>query len=412
MGLKETKWKWGFVLLTKLYNPSKTPANLHPRFESPWHLLPFVSSKGWTISVLERATHAAVLVAVAGFFPVRASAQLAGELEVERKEGATTSRLELLNGGFYTFRAERTQTGGVHTDRLGVRLPGSLLSLVGYVSFFLEDRPEEFAYGTNFELGSGLIAVGGSVERDEDAFTGGYLKLRSADFEFGLGGGRTARDWIGHGALYAKGSGFSVAMGAVAGPGRNFQHLAGTWHPATRGAGPGAMFASERRNGNDWFVEALFTDRANFNYFASWGRYGLDQFPHEKTFEAVGDPMRYFRPPIMNQERTTGMGIVGGRYRVREGVGETTLEARVFPVRIFRRMAGEPAATDAGPEQQRYVRDRVLTSLMVGAFHDIGSGSATALAQLGLLPVLVYAEADLRGGDPYLLIQYRAGIPF
>ena len=362
---------------------------------------------GWTIFVLERAARTAIFLAVAGLLPVRASAQLAGELEVERKEGATTSRLELLNGGLYTLRAERTQTAGVHTDLVGVRLPGSLVSLTGYLSLFLEDRPDEFAYGTNFELGSGLIAVGGSVERDEDAFTGGYLKLRGADLEFGLGGGRTAQDWIGHGAVYAKGRSFSVALGGAAGPGRGFQHLAGTWHPATRGAGPGAMFAAERRNGDDWFVEAFITDRANFNHFASWGRYGLDQWPHEKTFEAVGDPMRYFRPPIMNQERTTGMGIVGGRYRVRDGVGETTLEARVFPVRIFRRMAGERGVAAARPEQQSYVRDRVLTSLMVGAFHDIGSGTATALAQLGLPPLLVYAEADLRGGDPYLLIQYR-----
>ena len=109
------------------------------------------------------------------------------------------------------------------------------------------------------------------------------------------------------------------------------------------------MFAAERRNGDDWFVEAFITDRANFNHFASWGRYGLDQWPHEKTFEAVGDPMRYFRPPIMNQERTTGMGIVGGRYRVRDGVGETTLEARVFPVRIFRRMAGERGVAGRAP---------------------------------------------------------------
>ena len=363
--------------------------------------------KGWTISVLERAARTAIFIAVAGLLPVRASAQLAGELEIERKEGATISRLELLNGGLYTLRAERTQTDGVHTDLVGVRIPGSLVSLTGYLSLFLENRPEEFAYGTNFELGSGLIAVGGSVERDEDAYTGGYLKLRGADFEVGLGGGRTAQDWIGHGAVYAKGNGFSVAMGGVAGRGRDFQHLAGTWHPATRGAGPGAIFASERRNGKDWFVEALITDRANFNHFASWGPYGLDQRPHEKTFEAVGDLMRYVRPPTMNQERTTGMGIVGGQYRVRDGVGETTLEARVFPVRIFRRLAGDPAVATARPEQQRYVRDRVLTSLMVGAFHDIGSGTATALAQIGLPPLLVYAEADLRGGDPYLLIRYR-----
>ena len=88
-------------------------------------------------------------------------------------------------------------------------------------------------------------------------------------------------------------------------------------------------------------------------------------------------------------------------------MGETTLEARVFPVRIFRRLAGEPTAAAARPEQQSYVRDRVLTSLMVGASHDIGSGTASALAQLGLPPLLVYAEADLRGDDPYLLIQYR-----
>jgi len=342
---------------------------------------------------------------------VRGSAQLAGELEVERKEGETTSRLELLNEGLYILRAERTQTDEAHTDLLGVRLPGSLLSLSGYLSLFLEDRPDKFAYGTNFELGSGLFAVGGSVERDEDTFTGGYLKLHGADIELGFGGGRATQDWIGHGAVYVKGTGFSVAMGGVAGPGRAFQHLAGTWHPVTRGAGPGAMFSSERRSGNDWSVEVLFADRANFNHFASWGRYGLDQWPHEKTFEAVGDPMRYFRPPIMNQERTTGMGIVGGRYQVRGGVGETTIDARVFPVRIFRRLAGEPAVAGGRTQQQRYVRDRVLTSLVVGAFHDVGSDTATTLAQLELPPILVYAEVDLRVDDPYLLIQYRVGIP-
>ena len=350
-----------------------------------------------------------VFVAAAGLLPSRGSAQLTGELEVERADGATTSRVELLNGGSYIVRAERTQADGVHTDRLGVQLPGSLLSLTGYLSLFLEDRAEQFTYGTNFELGRGLFAVGGSVERAEDAFTGGYLKLRGADLEVGLGGGRSAQDWIGHGAVYAKGTSFSVALGWVSGGDRALQHLAGTWHPATRGAAPGAMFAAERRNGNDWFAEALFTDRANFNHFASWGRYGLDQWPHEKTFEALGDLMRYFRPPIMNQERTTGMGIVGGRYQVRGGVGETTLEARLFPVRIFRRLAGEPAA--ARPPQGRYFRDRVLTSLMVGAFHEVGSDAVTALAQLGLPPLLVYAEANLRGGDPYLLIQYRVGIP-
>jgi hypothetical protein len=62
-------------------------------------------------------------------------------------------------------------------------------------------------------------------------------------------------------------------------------------------------------------------------------------------------------------------------------------------------------------QQQRYVRDRVLTSLMVGAFHDVGSDTATALAQLELPPILVYAEIDLRVDDPYLLIQYRVGLP-
>ena len=349
-------------------------------------------------------------LAVAVLIPAQGVAQLAAELEVERKDGATTSRLELLNGGVYTLRAERTQIDGVHTDRVGVRMPGSLLDLSGYVSLFVEDRPEEFAYGTNLELGRGLLAVGASVERDDGAFTGGYLKLRTVDFEVGLGGGRTAQDWIGHGAVYVKGRGFSVAMGGVAGGGREFQHLAGTWHPESRGAGPGAMFASERRNGDDWFMEAFVTDRANFNHFASWGRYGLDQFPHEKTFEALGDPMRYFRPPIMNQERTTGMGIVGGRYRVRGGEGELTLEARAFPVRISRRLAAD-AGSGGAPQQQRYVRDRVLTSLMVGAFHDVGSGT-TALAQVAFPPILMYAEVDLRGGEPYLLIQYRSEVPF
>ena len=41
------------------------------------------SEKWWTISVLESAARTAVFVAVAGIFPVRSSAQLAGELEVE-----------------------------------------------------------------------------------------------------------------------------------------------------------------------------------------------------------------------------------------------------------------------------------------------------------------------------------------
>jgi hypothetical protein len=92
-------------------------------------------------------------------------------------------------------------------------------------------------------------------------------------------------------------------------------------------------------------------------------------------------------------------------------VGETTIDARVFPVRIFRRLAGEPAVAGGRTQQQRYVRDRVLTSLVVGAFHDVGSDTATTLAQLELPPILVYAEVDLRVDDPYLLIQYRVGIP-
>ena len=84
-------------------------------------------------------------------FSVRpASAQYSAQLEVERDERRTITRLELLNDRFYTLRAERIRSEGADVDRMGVQLPGSILGLDGYTSLFLEREPSRTAYGTNF----------------------------------------------------------------------------------------------------------------------------------------------------------------------------------------------------------------------------------------------------------------------
>ncbi len=352
-----------------------------------------------------------VVAAAAGLLPTPVGAQMGSELEVERVAGATTSRVEFLGDGFYLMRAERTQGDDAWTDRVGVQLPGSLLALSGHVSLFVEDRPGRLGYGGAFELGQGVLALGGTVQRaDQVAFTGGYVRLRGSDVDVGLGGGRTERDWVGHGVFYEKGTRFSVAVGGVAGPGYALQHLSATWHPPVRGTRPGAFFTAERRSEDAWFVEAFATDRADFGYMTSWGAYGMDQWPHTRTFEAVGDVMRYVRPSIMNQDRAAGMGIAGGRIERSGGATVTTVDARVFPVRIVRRLAGNPGWADSDPDGG-YLRDQVLPSLMVGAFRNVEGGSATAVGQVRLPPFLVYAEADLGGGEPYLFIQYRVGAP-
>jgi hypothetical protein len=76
-----------------------------------------------------------------------AAAQYSAQLEVERDENRTITRLELLNDRFYTLRAERSRSDGVDIDRMGLQLPGSILGLDGYTSLFLERQPSRTVYG-------------------------------------------------------------------------------------------------------------------------------------------------------------------------------------------------------------------------------------------------------------------------
>lgn len=255
--------------------------------------------------------------------------------------------------------------------------------------------------------------VGGSVERDDDRYTGAHLKLRRPNAEIALGGGRRDSAWIQHGSVYVRGGRWSAAAGGARGPaGVDFQHFAASWHPLQRGGGPGARLIAERRSSRRYFAELMVADRANFNHFAVWGQYGIDQWPHRKTFEAVDDIMRYVRPPIFDHQYTAGVGIVGGRYEVKDGVEQVTLDARLYPVRIVHR----PVPTqppDARTGVRAYVLDRVLPAVMVGGFRETRTGTTTWVGQIDFPPLSVYGESSLQSGaEPYLFVQYRQGLPF
>ena len=337
-------------------------------------------------------------------------AQYSAELEVERNEEATTTRFELLDGRFYALRAERRRAAGINTDRLGGQLPGRLFGLDGYTSLFLERRPGLTAYGTNFELGRGLLALGGSVERADLKFKGVYVKLGEEDLQVAIGGGERNSDAVWHGAVYAKGTRFSLAGGGSTGPGdTSYQHLAGTWHPAERGGASGGWFIVERDGPTDYLIEVNVAHRATFDHLTVWGAYGMDQWPHEKSFEALGDLMRYFRPSILNHERSGGAGVLGARYKVSGGEPSLTLDARAFPFRIFRGSDPAAAGQAAGGETgRRDLRSELLGGLMVGLAREVrGGDDLTLLGEVRLDPIVLYAE--LHPGaetNAYLFLQY------
>ncbi|MSR35479.1 MAG: hypothetical protein EXR95_02375 [Gemmatimonadetes bacterium] len=353
----------------------------------------------------------AALVAAAR--PGAAAGQHRAELEVEREKGATTSRVELYDAAFPLLRAEREQADGATTHRLGVQLPGRALGLDGYLSMFLEDRPDRTALGATFEVGRGVPMIGGSIERDDDRYTGAYLKLRRPNAELAFGGGRRDSSWVEHGAVYVKGARWSAAIGGARGDnGVDFEHFAASWHPLQRGGGPGARLIAERRSSERYFTELMIADRANFNHFSVWGQYGMDQWPHRKTFEAVDDIMRYVRPPIFDHQYTVGVGVVGGRYEVRNGTEQVTLDGRFYPIRLVHRTA-PTQPPDPRTGVRGYVIDRILPAIMLGGFREMNAGTTTWVGQIDFPPFSLYGESPMRtGAQPYLFVQYRQGLPF
>ncbi len=324
---------------------------------------------------------------------------------MEHDDDATTTRVELLANGFYTLRAEQEREEGETTTWVGVQAPGRLFGLDGYASFFARRAPGKNGIGTNFDLGHGLVAVGGSLERATHDFTGLYLRLRGKDLEVAMGSGKRNEEWVWHGGLYAKNVNYSIAVGGAVGPGESrYQHVAGTWQPAERGGGPGAWFGVERESSQEYFAEVFFADKATFNYLTSWGRYGMDQWPHERNFEALGDVMRYFRPSIRNHARTSGVGVVGALYEVEAGEAEVTLDARLFPARMLQRpQSSRPDGS------RRYFRDVVLPSLMLGGTRNLSTGATVLMGEVRLPPLVLFGQFDLRGpARPYLFLQYVA----
>ena len=358
---------------------------------------------------LGRAWPSAILAGLVIFaFPLPVSAQHRVEVEAERRNGITTSRVELYDGATPLMRAE-SDLGENPVRRLGLLLPGRTVGVDGYLTVFLEDRVDRTAVGTAFEVGRGVPMLGGSVERGDVHYYGLYLKLRRPNAELGFGGGDRDGDWVSHGALYLKGPRWSAALGAARGAdGVDFEHFAATWHPAVRGGAPGARLIAERRSADRYASELMLADGANFNHFAVWGQFGMDQFPHRKTFEAVGDVMRYVRPPTFLHGYSLGRGVLTGRYEMRNGVREITLDGRVFPVRAFR---DAPAASDSGFAS--YLVDRVLRSIMLGGFRRTHARTNTWVGEIAFPPFSVYGEwPTLDGASPYLFLQYQQALPF
>ncbi len=321
------------------------------------------------------------------------------------------SRVELYNGTSPVLRAER-ELEEDPLQRLGIMLPGAAVGVDGYASLFLEDRPDRTDVGAAFEIGRGVPLLGGSIERGVDRFTGLYLKLRRPNVELGLGGGDRNGDLIGHAGLYLKGARWSAAWGGARGPGGvDFQHLAATWHPVERGTAPGAHLIAERRSADRYAAELMLVDRASFNHFAVWGQFGMAQWPHRRTFEAVGDVMRFVRPPIFLHGYTSGALAVSGRYDRVPGAHELILDARVFPVRAFRRAS--PLPPDPRTGVAGYVVNRVIPTIMIGAFRKTRAGTTTVLGEIGFPPVSVYVEVPTQeGARTYVFVQYRQGLAF
>jgi hypothetical protein len=336
-------------------------------------------------------------------------AQTAAEFELERDPEATTSRLELARGGFYLLRAERQDTPNGETHRVGAKLPGSLVGLDGYASLFLEDDPASTGVGTNFELGKGLWVVGGSLERAEADFSGAYVKMRAGDLEISGGGGARDGRAVWHGAAYLKTERFSLATGGSLGPDESaYSHVAATWHPApdARGRTPGAWMTLERDGPRDYALEIALAHDATFGHLTSWGAYGMDQWPHEKRIEALGDVMRYFRPSIRNHERSAGLGVLAAEWDVDGGEGTLTLDARYYPFRLLRASPSPPAPP------RRDLLAELLNDAMVGWIEPMGDEAGTLLAELRLDPVVLYVGVPRSNrSDPYVFVQYVLRAP-
>ena len=351
------------------------------------------------------------VLAMAIWVPVGAAAQRRAEVEIER-EGRTMSRVEVYDGAVPVLRAER-ELDSAPLQRLGLRMPGAVLDVDGYVAVFVEDRPDRTDVGTAFEVGRGVPMLGGSLERGEDRFAGLYLKLRGANAEIAGGGGRLNGDLVGHGALYVKGARWSAAAGGSRGPhGMDYAHFAATWHPVQRGTAPGARLIAERGSGNRYFAELMLVDRADFNHFAVWGQYGMDQWPHRKAFEAVGDITRYVRPPTFLHGYTSGALAVSGGYEVIDGEREFTIDVRGFPLRALLSLSGtSDEAVRSG--LSGYVVGRVLPTIMLGGYRNGRAGTNAWVGEIGFPPFSVYFEAPTRHGvDPYLFVQYGRELPF
>ena len=162
-----------------------------------------------------------------------------------------------------------------------------------------------------------------------------------------MSGGGGARDGraVWHGAVYLKTERFSLATGGSLGPDEAaYTHVASTWHPAPdqRGRTPGGWMTFERDGPRNYGLEIAVAHDATFGHLTSWGAYGMDQWPHEKRIEGLGDVMRYFRPSIRNHERSAGMGVLAAEWDVVDGDGSLTLDARPSPSARFARREQRP----------------------------------------------------------------------
>lgn len=327
--------------------------------------------------------------------PPCVGAQGSAELEFERDEQTSVLRAELLRDGFYIFRAERRRIAGQDLDRVGFQFPGSMVGLTGYGSAFLENHWDYTGLGSNVKFGRGPVEIGGSLERaGENRFTGAFATVGGEDWKLGFGGGDRNSEAVWHGAGYLKGTRFSAAVGGSLGPAdHKYSHFAATWHPAPaqRGGAPGAWLQVERDGPRDYEVELNFAHDAVFGFMTTWGRYGMDEFPHEKRIIAMGDFMRYYRPPIPNHERSAGAGVLGARYRVLGDDRWLMLDGRFYPFRMI-------AETDAtggpgGTATWRTVGKNLMHGTMIGLMQPFrASDHPTFLAEVRINPIVIYGE--------------------
>jgi len=370
---------------------------------------PVLASGGTHPSVVVRLWLLLALAHVSAS-PPSVSAQGSAELEIERGPQASVLRVELLDDGFYVFRAERRRIAGQDLDRVGFQFPGSLVGLTGYGSAFLENHWDYTGMGSNVKFGRGPVEIGGSLERaGARSFTGAFATVGGADWKLGFGGGDRNAEAVWHGAAYAKGTRYSLALGGSLGPARHkYSHYAATWHPAPaqRGRAPGAWVQLERDGPRDYEAELNLAHDANLGFLTTWGAYGMDEFPHEKRIIAMGDFMRYFRPSIRNHERSAGVGVLGARYRVLGDDRWMTLDGRFFPFRII--VEADPSGGRGSGATRLPIGKAVLRGTMIGLMQPLRSSDySTILAEIRVDPIVMYSE--IRTGaesTAYFYLQY------